>query len=279
MLLRYPQVFHILGDPMNPRRSLTGWKSLGIAAVFLASLGSAPLVAQQPARTSAVAGTVRDSIGHALRLVEVVVENTTLTTTTDDSGRFHIRGIPAGRTDFTVRRVGWEAVAFGTTLAPDSTLVLDIRMRPLTNLEPVMVTAERLKRFESTGFGERRKAGIGSFIGPERIDSMQHLPAAGFLLRGVRGLDVGCSTVQGCKIIPRTGPPCLKIFVNGGERPGDLDENVSMSEVYAIEVYERPVLVPAEFQGKLEQKRSNHVLTPKAGCGAIAVWTRGRAQP
>jgi hypothetical protein len=247
-----------------------------LAAILVAL----PLVLRAQPGTGALAGTVRDSLGNPVRMVAVVVDGSDIAAVTDDSGRFHLKGIRAGKNGFTTRRVGFGPVEFETTIEANKTLVLDIRMNPLVNtLAPVAITAEALKRFESTGFGARRKGGIGSYVGPERVDSMMdRVTSAAMLLRNLRGLEVSCK-IGFCSVTTRNGPTCLNVFVNGGFRQGQLDENVQLSEVYAIEVYEKAVLVPSEFQGKLPMKVGRGLTTRPAGCGAIAVWTRGRAAP
>jgi hypothetical protein len=255
---------------------------LGQRVMLLAGAALMPFVvgAQEASaaapRTAALAGVVRDTLGRPLIGVTVVVDSTALSTVTDDSGRFHLKGVAPGLRDFSVRRIGFEPVAFRTTLAPDSTLVIAIRLQALQTLAPVSVIAERSVRLEKTGYYIREGQKIGSFVSPARVDSLSHLPSAGMLLRGYRGLDVECSAAR-CTVLPRNEPRCLRLFVNGVELTGQLDDYVSMSEVYAMEVYERPILVPAEFEGRLRQKSS--LFTKKAGCGSLVVWTRGRAAP
>lgn len=227
-------------------------------------------------RLAAVGGTIRDSSGRPIAGATLRVDSTDRLSVSDDSGRFHLSGISAGRHDFTVRKIGYAAVAFTTSLAVDSTLVLDIRMNSLQTLDPVNVTTTRSKRLEQTGFFQRQSQGIGRFVSPERVDSLSHLPSPGYLLRGLPGLDVRCGGL-GCSVLPRMEPRCLALFIDGREVNAQLDGMVSMLELYAIEVYDRPVKVPAEFQPRLRQK--TNMLTVKAGCGVIAVWTRGRAAP
>lgn len=230
------------------------------------------MAAQQPApRGSALAGTVRDSVGATVPAATIEVDGSGRTTVSDDSGRFHLAGLKPGRSGFVVRRVGFESVSFETTLAPDSTLVVDIRLRRIQQLGGVTVTAERSERLARFGYFDRKRTGLGSFVTPERIDSMPGLMYASQFLRGLRGLDLVCG-VRGCVVHTRRPPDCLNLFVNGVPVMGQLDETVSVGEVYAMEVYERPVLVPSEFQGRLPPKTIVGV-TSKAGCGAIVVWT------
>ena len=75
-------------------------------------------------------------------------------------------------------------------------------------------------------------------------------------------------------------PDCLALFIDGVYRgltqsgQAQMDELLSVDQVGAIEVFERGSIVPVEFQAPLTAKHG--VLTTKAGCGAIAVWTKGR---
>jgi hypothetical protein len=120
---------------------------------------------------------------------------------------------------------------------------------------------------------------IGSFVTPERIDSLVNLVSSpAQLLRDTRGVEVQCRAAGKCQVVTRRKPSiCLNLFVNGARIEGELDDNVDLSEIYAMEVYERPVIVPSEFQGKLPTKTGNgRNLSPRSGCGAIAVWTKGR---
>ena len=227
-------------------------------------------------RTAALAGVVRDATGRPIRMAAVLVEGTDRSAVTDDSGRFHVDRVPAGKNDFTVRRIGYTVVEFATTLAPDSTLVLGITMTPLTTLDAVRISAAREIQLERVGFSQRQHMGLGSFVTPARVDSLPAAQQPSALLRGVRGVEVVCTSPAGpCKVGTRRPPNCLNIFVNGAQMDGQLDDNVMVGEVYAMEVYENPTVVPTEFQGRLPTKTGRGV-TAKAGCGAIAVWTNVR---
>jgi hypothetical protein len=119
-------------------------------------------------------------------------------------------------------------------------------------------------------------------VSPERVDSLRHLTTPAQLLRDVRGIEVRC-TASNCRVVPTRGNECLQLIVDGaivGDMSRDdsnqIDYVLTTGAVYAIEVYERPSIVPTEFQGMLPGKRS--ILTRKAGCGAIVVWTRSRVE-
>ncbi|MGH7616181.1 MAG: hypothetical protein ACREPM_03030 [Gemmatimonadaceae bacterium] len=69
----------------------------------------------------------------------------------------------------------------------------------------------------------------------------------------------------------------LALFVDGAYIGMDQIDLLGLTPdgVAAIEVYERPSIVPVEFESSLSQKRSRG-LSLASGCGAIAVWTKAR---
>ena len=238
-----------------------------------------PLMAFAQVGTSighgAIAGVITDSARTPLTGVVVAAAGARTPAFSDSSGRFHLERIPSGNASVTVRRLGYRPVSFEIDLLPESTVVVQIRLRRVQVLEPVDVTAEPFsRRFIATGFEHRQRLGIGSFISPARIDSQRpHLLRTTDLLRNVRGIELRCGAAS-CRVMARREPKCLQLFVDGAHIDDSLDMFVPPSRVYAIEIYERPGLVPTEFQGKLPRKTS--ALTIAAGCGAIAVWTLSR---
>jgi hypothetical protein len=272
------------GVSMNHHRSNGDGRATNrpasICLVALLTLaGAHTTVAQAPARDSlkraALAGVVRDSTARIIQGAIVSLIESGLATTTDDSGRFHLAGIPAGIHAFSVRRVGYQPMAFDATLAGDSTLVITVTLRSVALLPDVTVKARALsERLARTGFYHRRGYGIGSFVAPERIDSLAHVSTPSQLLRDVRGIELVCGKIQ-CAVKTRTGAACLSLFVNGAFVVGQMDDVLTTNEIAAIEVYQRASYVPIEFQSRLPRKSSH--LTAQAGCGAIVVWTKSRA--
>ena len=253
-----------------------------IPFLALALLVSGSVLAQVPApnpgKRAALAGVIRDSMSRPLTMATVLVDGKDFSAVTDESGRFHLAGIPAGTNDFTVMRIGYRSVSFTTTLAPDSTLVIAITLRKIQTLEEVEVRAPGISpALERQGYYDRRRLGIGSFVTPERIDSLDHVATPSQLLRNVRGIEVQCGgrSKLGCIVATRRAHGCLNLFIDGVFHKDQIDDVLPTTAVYAIEVYENPSIVPLEFQASLPGKVS--ALTRKAGCGAIVVWTRSRA--
>ncbi len=234
-----------------------------------------------PTRPAAIAGVISDTTMRPLAGAELLVDGTDLKAVSDDSGRFHLAGVPEGRNGFVVRKIGYTAVSFETTLAPDKTLVIQIRMQHAQALDAVVVSGERLlPGLARVGFYERERQGIGKYLRPESIDSLAHVTRPSMLLQNVTGLMLDCRRGARCAVRSSTPPYCLQLFVDGQYTTGSaveyaLDETLNPGTIGAIEIYRHPSSVPLQFQPPMLQKAGRGV-TGQAGCGVIVVWTRGK---
>jgi len=249
-----------------------------VLAMTLALVAGAQAPQTAASKHAGIAGTVQDTSGHPIGHANVFVDGSAITTVSDDSGRFVLRGLTPGKNGFTITRIGYAPVSFETSLMVDSMLVLSIRMRSVQALDPVKVTAVRVNAYLArNGFMDRKKLGLGSFLTPEHIDSMaQVVVQPSQLLRDVRGIDLRCGGST-CVVHTRNPPDCLWMFVDGVYLGTDQIDVLGLTPtgIAAIEVYERPSIVPMELQGALPQKRGGG-LSMAGGCGAIAVWTKAR---
>lgn len=251
------------------------WKLIASSVLVISAAMPSFLHAQAGSRSAALAGLVRDSLGLPVVGAEVLVDGGRLRATTDDSGRFHLAGVLAGPNGFTVRRVGYSAVSFETTLAPDTTLVVEIRLKSLQALDAVVVSAAaEMPGLARAGFYERQRFGTGKYLAPPTIDSMSHLSTPSQLLRSVAGLEVRCRAL-GCNVQSRLPPYCLHLFVDGRYESGTLDEALTTGVISAIEVYRHPSTIPTAFVAPLPAK-SGRGLSQSAGCGALVVWTKAK---
>jgi hypothetical protein len=261
-----------------PNRRATSLLPLMLAIAlpnFSSSRAQAPAPEAHRDR-SGVAGVVRDSLGVPIRLANIFVDGGTRATTSDDSGRFDLRGLPSGPSGFTIVKMGYAPVSFETSLPPDSVVVLAIRMHSVQTLAAVKVTANRISSYLArTGFVDRRRLALGSFLSPEQVDSMADLIATpSQFLRGMRGIDLRCGNVA-CVPVARNYTSCLLLFVDGVPNgPARIIDSLGLNpnSIAAVEVYDRPGVVPIEFQGgpPIKQARGSS----GAGCGAIALWTK-----
>ena len=246
---------------------------------MLVVVGAASLAAQTSDTTrkhSGLAGVVRDSLGRPIAAASVLVDGVAGATATDDSGRFDVRRLPAGPNGFTITKIGYAPLSFEVSLPMDSLVVLSVTLRSVQVLNTVNVNAERTNAYLTrTGFTERQRLGLGSFLTPQHIDSIaMTVVTPAQLLRGVRGLDVVCPR-DICRVFAHSQPGCLWLFIDGAPHGTEQIDNLGLSPrgIAAIEVYERPQLVPMQFQGALPIKEGRN-MSNGAGCGALAIWTK-----
>jgi hypothetical protein len=266
----------ILSEAKDLLRCLCAAVALVSSAATAQSTKKAP---STPAAVhSGIAGVVSDALGAPIVGASIFVDSSSVSVMSDDSGHFDVRGLPPGRNGFTITRIGYAPVSFETSLVADSMIVLSIHMRSVQSLDPVKVTAVRLNAYLArTGFTERRRLGTGSYLAPEQVDSIAPLVmTTAQLLRNVRGINVRCVTST-CEVHTAIPPDCLALFVDGAYIGLDQIDVLGLTPdgVAALEVYERPSIVPVEFEAALPQKRGRG-MSLASGCGAIAVWTKAR---
>jgi len=261
---------------------LSGGRSVTVGLVMgaVGAVAAAQTPSGGQATRAGIAGVVRDTAGTPIYLAKLTIGGNTATT--DDSGRFDVRGLASGTQSVAVTKIGYAPVFFDVTLPPDSLVVLAIRLRRAQRLDPVTIEATRINAaLAQTGFIDRQRVGLGTFLSPQRVDSLAAVvfqPSQ--LLRGVRGIDLRCKL--GCaEYVPvphNLGTDCLWLFVDGVRRglASEIDElGLSPSAIAAIEVYDRASAVPMEFQGAMPRKQGRGFSTG-SGCGAVAYWTKTR---
>ena len=206
-------------------------------------------------------------------MVTVIAHGRDASVVTDTAGRFHLP-VPSGDHEFTVMRLGYHAVHFEATLPPDTTVMLNVRMRAIDAqmLNPVEVTGQRMSaRLLRDGFYDRLEKGMGQYLSPDKVaDLAGRVQQTSQMLRMMNGIVVRCPAVGACTVrgsgVGGSGTGCLTLWVDGIKRRQVLlDEVVPPNYAFAIEVYSRRSLVPQEF------------VDPLSRCGAIVVWTQSRA--
>lgn len=226
-----------------------------------------PTLASLAALAVTLAGYVRDELGHPIPLATVLAEGTKLTTTTDDSGYFRLRDVPAGPETFTAMRIGYSPVSFEVTLPADSAVNTEIRLHATVSLNKMTITDKaRPAALTKVGFTERQTIGRGYFITPDVIEKAPISDSPGAMLREIPGLQVTCPRRQGGGCDVRTTSGCMSLWIDGALDPAgvsDLDDTVGRSGLMAMEVYPRSSQVPARYQRNAQG----------VSCAALLVWT------
>jgi hypothetical protein len=183
----------------------------------------------------------------------------------DSAGVFDIALAPSGDMVLHVTALGFD----------DFTIRLQRRMHPLTvrlhpaplTVEGVSVTAQRRDPYLNlSGFYQRQRREIGTFIDREQIDKTNP--------RRITDL---FRSVAGARIVPRGANfevvsrrfssgrgMCLPmVYLDGGPvGRGGLDDMVLPEDLLGVEAYLSSSRVPAQYSGS------------NAACGVILLWTR-----
>jgi len=234
-------------------------------------LGSRDADAQDTAaarrpRGRALAGIVTDTARNPIASVEVgLLQGRALVRSirTNAEGRFELTDLPAGKTSFVVRRLGYHPRVYTVQIRDGATRAfLPVVLDPMpAELEKVIVLARvtasggRLK-----GFYERKtRGGWGNFLDREDIERRRPLWMSD-MLRMMPGVQVVPGRGAGNRIRMRGCSPTL--WLDGMPvRGAEIDEIVFPGDVAGVEVYRSSAGLPVEF-------------TTASGCGAIVVWTR-----
>jgi hypothetical protein len=222
-----------------------------------------------------VLGRVVDAeSGDPIETVEIrlVGRGEDLVRVTDGQGEFLIPRVPPGIYEVVLSHLAYGTHSDTIAVGPGELVKYEARlaMQPI-ELEPLAVTvARRSVPPNLLGFYERMSMGRGHFITREDIDNRQPGRASHIIgdIPSVRVRMEGASSRSYVEFARYRGcPPAVyldRMLLNParGER-AVIDDYVMPSEVEAVEAYDSPASLPAEFGGS------------RAGCGVIVIWTRG----
>ncbi len=214
-----------------------------------------------------VRGVIRDEGQRALAGAQVVVVGRSTTVETDEEGSFTIARLPAGPALLVARRIGFapETVRVEVVAATPLTLPLTLR-RVVMALDTVLVRGRADVRGPLAGFYARRDRGHGHFFTAEEIDR-RNIRRMSDLLRGVPGMRIDPRRSGGSSFRMRGSTVAPLVWLDGAPMgAGEVDlDNFDPKTFAAIEIYNGPATVPAEFSGGQRMTTSG---------GTIVLWTR-----
>jgi len=226
-------------------------------APSLAALCGTPLAGQ-----ASLGGTVReDSTDRPLADVEVVLLGYALQARTNATGRYDLRGLPAGSHVVLFRAIGYQPHTIRVTLREGRTLALDPTVIPsVVQLEEIEVRAPQPLRTGFWAFEQRRALGFGQFIDSTVLRRSEHLRLADVLRRHTKvDLDSG---IPASRRRQGTYGRCeMPVFLDGAPSRVPL-RLIDVATLDGVEVYFGPADTPAEFS------------VPYRSCGAVVLWTR-----
>ena len=217
-------------------------------------------------------GSVSDTLLNPLRGAFVSILNSKIRVGTGPNGRFRITKVPAGQFLVVVKRTGYRPTSAVVEVRASDTLRLAYTLEPITTLDPMIVT-EKAISLKLAEFEQRRRAGVGEFMGTAEIERINTVFATE-LFRRFMSVNVGPSRTSANTEYfalsrreggnPGLGACPMTVFVDQVPMPTpfNLDLLPSPKDLAGIEVYSGSATIPPQFNGM------NH------GCGVILVWTR-----
>jgi hypothetical protein len=256
------------------------------------------------AQTATLVGAVRrDTLNHELPNAEVYFPTLKVGAVSNYLGEFRVLQLPAGKHPIEIRHVGYAPYRDTVNLAGGSQTVLEFIMTPQpTQLDSVRVTesagrpiSPRLRAFE-----ERRKTGIGYYIGPDELRKDEDRAFSQLLRERIPALQIvtEMSSVWAASNRGETSPniaaaptrrrstrdptsmqmPSAKrcwvsVYLDGSriyDRVANPDlpptnlAQLLTNQFAAVEYYPGGASVPAEYN------------STGGGCGVLLLWTRER---
>lgn len=176
----------------------------------------------------------------------------------DRQGLFRLTGVPAGKHELRVRRLGYAPLRHTVDVTTGHTTELEIGLvREPVGLEPLVVSTTRSRRLEIKGFYERKHwgelLGLGTFYTAEDIERRNPLRISHMIaeLPSIRSGLYNART--GCK---------MSVYLDNAPVGSSLGSLVLPIEVAGIEVYKGAASLPGEFSGSGSR------------CGVVVVWTK-----
>jgi hypothetical protein len=273
--------YHLCGLPNSMQATLQARKALAATSEVPVSLGDAdsellvrPLLLSHEAvgvttGNASVSGTVmlegtKESAGSRVELV-----GTDVVVLTNQQGEFTMTNVPSGSHLLLARHLGYGAANVAVDLTPREPQRVTIRLpKYVAIMDPVLVTARRNASLDRVGFNQRKRTGIGYYLGPDQLEKL-HPNYLTDILRQIPGLRV--TTVGFDQVVQSSrgvgsliGGDCVQYVVDDmpwlSTSPGDINNFVNGNEVAAVEVYHGNA--PPQYTRAM------------GDCVTIVLWTR-----
>jgi len=215
---------------------------------------------------------VLDERGNPLMGARVTVGGVDREVRSDGGGVARIERVPEGLRLVDVRHQGYAMQRVASTFTPGDTVRREVVMKPdPVELEELTVTTwGRSTRLIRNGFYDRQRRGHGAYMTRDQIERFRpyHLQE---LFRYMRGFAVNTQRTKKIVVATRGGiGNCvphvyldgLRMVMRRPEDQAEALESIPPENVEAIEAYQGPATMPAEY-------------ALNGTCAVILVWTRG----
>jgi len=234
----------------------TGKKT--VLNVFLYLIVSNLLPVTLYAQSGNIAGTVTDSSRRGVLVgAQVQIEGQPFSTSTDESGKYLLLGVPAGNEKVTVLYLGLSPSTMEIPVLPGETVTLDFALSPAGQLAEVTVTDNPDLVGQARALNDQKNSinlvnliasdQIGSFPDPNAAEATQRIP----------GIVVQRDQGEGRYVLIRGTEPRLSATTINGERIGTTENTSRQIPLDTI---------PADLMGAIEVTKA---LTPDLEADSI----------
>ncbi len=195
-----------------------------------------------------VVGRVVDLNDMARPGAHVTIDDAASAAYTNEDGRFAIGGLPAGSQMLMVRMIGYTAVRVPVLLRDNDTAHIDVRVRALTVLDTIRITARAGNNIELEDLELRMRTGSGYYLKGEDVRRRNSMRA---VFQGLPGLTIDGPTPFEFTLetLQQGRPTPVKLFVDGFAADEQSIQTYRPDQIIAVEWYPRGQDAPLKYQG------------------------------
>jgi TonB-dependent receptor len=225
-----------------------------LIAVFIGvTLFAVPLCAQ----SGNISGTVTDSSKRVLVGARVQVDGQPINTSSDDSGKYTLLGVPAGSAKIVVSYLGFESSTLETTVTAGSTGTLDVTLGLAGVTAELTVSAAGETVGQQQALNDQKSSiNLVNIVAADQISSFPD-PNAAEATQRIPSIVVQRDQGEGRYVLIRGTEPRLSATTINGERIGTTENTSRQIPLDTI---------PADLMGAIEVTK---VLTPDVEADSI----------
>ena len=220
-----------------------------------------PTLEQDSSSRGSIVGVLTDQDGAPFSEARVQLDDSSEVRSAGD-GRFAFRDVQAGTRMVEIMSIGMVPIVMAVDVFPRDSATITLRLRRVTTLDVVRVTASRRGRMIAEGIEERRKNAFGYSMDMTELQAHASFSTVLNDFPGVRvqqnGGDYKVFIGDG-----RGGLCNPEVWIDGARMSLGTLQLVRPKDVMAVEFFPRTGLIPLEF------RRNEQLMA----CGAIMVWT------
>jgi len=155
-------------------------------------------------------------------------------------------------------------------------VMIRLQPKPFETDSLTVEVSNRVLPLEIVGFYDRMKSGVGSFYSSDDIRAMAGLRGLADVIREAPGVRLATDNYGKDRVTLRNtiGGSCRpSLILDGVGIDPPWEDIVDVEDLDGVEVYSRPVQVPARFYGLIPMRDPRRG-SSAAQCGLVVAWTK-----